>query len=730
MAIGLCASMIRARDLTLRHFAGKTLESSLHRGGRWAGCLCVQMLGLAALDCAAAAATRGSLDELKSMNLEEFMRVEVTTVSRTESSIGQSPAAVTVISAADIRRSGATTIPELFRRVPGMDVARLDGNKWAVGSRGFNSRFQDKLLVQVDGRTVYNPLSSGVYWDAVDYPLEDIERIEIIRGPGASVWGANAVNGIINIVSRPAQDTLGGLVSAGGGTEDRGFATFRHGDKIGDTLVYRVHGKGFTRDEQFTQSGNADDGWSGYSGGMRLDWHANERDKVTFDAGYLHSVPSRRDLRPTTDTASRVTLGDRTFTNAFLNIEDETTDAGHVLARWTRTLDVSSSWTLQAYWDHFERRFENLQFDTRFDTYDVDFQHQVPWGERHKIVYGLGYRLVRTPLRDSALDNGFLLSWLQPHRESQLFSAFVQDQITVVEDRVFFTAGSKFEHNDFTGFEVQPSGRILWAPTQWQSVWGAVSRAVRTPSINEDQLRAALLPAFPAPGVTVFPRLTANRDFDSEDVLAYEVGYRAQATSALSVDLALFYNVYDKLRVLVPQMTTTAELPPGQFFLPLQWQNGMKGETHGVEVGTTWQVTEQWRLYGAYTFLNMQLHRRQGLPSSAEAAEGQSPAHQVYLQSSWNLPGHLEVDLIGRFVDQLSGFNVSNPNDPSAPNEIPDYVSLDVQLVWRPARGLELSLVGQNLLDSHHSEFGTSAVVRSPLVEIQRGIYGKVTWRF
>lgn len=723
------SGMVGTGKLT-HDFAGNILESSFHRTGKWVRGLCVSLSGLAALNCVADETTQGGLAELKKMNLEEFMSVEVTTVSRTESTVGQSPAAITVISPEDIRRSGATTIPELLRRVPGMDVARIDGNKWAVGSRGFNSRFQDKLLVQVDGRSVYNPLSSGVYWDAVDYPLEDIERIEVIRGPGASVWGANAVNGIINIITKAAKDTQGGLVSGGAGTEERGFGTFRYGGKTDDNLIYRIYGMGFTRDEQFTRTGEAGDGWWGGSGGLRLDWRAGEQDAVMFDAGYLQSVPSRRDLRPTTNTASVVTLGGQTFTNAFLNIEDETTHAGHVLARWSHTLNEDSNWTLQAYWDRFERRFENLRFDTRFDTYDLDFQQQFPLGSRQKIVYGLGYRLVDTPLRDSALDNGFLLSWLGRDFRSQLFSTFVQDQITVIEDRVFFTVGSKFEHNDFTGFEVQPSGRILWTPTLRQSAWAAVSRAVRTPSINEDQLRAALLPVSPAPGVTVFPRLTANPDFESEEVVAYELGYRAQATQALSVDLALFYNVYDNLRVLVPQPTTSAGLPPGQFFLPLQWQNGMDAETYGVEIGTTWQVTDGWRLYGAYTFLEMQLHRRPGLDSSAEAAEGQSPAQQVYLQSSWDLPGRqMEVDLTGRFVDQLSGFNLSNPNDPSAPNRIPAYFSLDARWAWRPRKDLEISLVGQNLLDSHHPEFGTSSVVRSPVVEIQRAVYGKVTWR-
>ena len=672
---------------------------------------------------------------LAPLGLEKLMEMEVTTVTRTASTVGQSAAAVHVITQEDIRRSGVTTIPELFRRVPGMSVARIDNSKWAIGTRGFNARFQDKLLVQIDGRTVYNPLFSGVFWDAVDYPLEDIERIEVVRGPGASVWGANAVNGVINIITKSAKDTQGGLISGGGGTEERGFGEFRYGGTAADNLFYRIYGKGFDRDEQYSKTGDPNDEWQGASGGLRLDWQANVRDLYTLDAGYLWSAASRRDLRPTTDAASVVTVGGVTFPNAFLNIEDETTNAGHVLGRWNRALGKDSNWALQVYWDRFEREFEDLPWNGRFDTFDVDFQQQFPLTARNIVIYGLGYRLIDSSITDVG-ENGFIAQYRRHSRHTQLFSGFIQDEIVLVPDKLQLTLGTKLEHNDFTGWEVQPTGRLLWTPTKQQSIWAAVSRAVRTPNISEDDLASNHFlpvslgpPNFPV-GSLGFPELRGNPDFKSEELLAYELGYRAQATDTLWVDLALFYHEYDNLRVTAAQPPTSEGLPAGQFALPVQWQNGMQGETYGVEVGADWRAVDWWRLYGAYSFLEMRLHRRSGLPASAEAAERQSPEHQVYLQSSWDLPRNVEFDLIGRFVDHISGFNTANPNDPTAPDVIGDYFALDARLAWLPRKNLELAVVGQNLLDNHHPESGPSATVRNPLVEIQRSIYGKVTWRF
>lgn len=656
---------------------------------------------------------------LKELSLEDLLQVEVTTVSRTESTLGRSPAAVHVITQEDIRRSGATTFPELFRKVPGMNVARIEGNKWAVGVRGFNDRFANKLLVQVDGRTVYNPLFSGVFWDAVDYPLEDIERIEVIRGPGAAVWGANAFNGIINILTRSAKDTQGGLISGGGGTTDRGLGTFRYGGTISN-LSYRVYVKGLNSDEQFSREGNPEDGWWGTSTGLRLDWQAGQRDAVTFQADYVHSVAGRLDRRAMIDPPFVLT-----------NVEDDVTDDGYLLARWTRTLDNNTSWSLQVFGDRFQRKSRGVLnlLDLRWDTYDVDFQYQFPLGKRHELVSGWGYRFVDATLKPSRSDGGFAVTWLRPHRRTQLGSAFVQDQITLWPETLSITLGSKLEHNGFTGVEVQPTGRLLWTPSTRQSTWFAVSRAVRTPNLQEDEIQLTLLPVSTAP--PIFPRLIGNRDLQSEELLAYELGYRAQTADLLAVDFALFYNVYSNLRVGVPGRLTPGSAP-GALIAPVFFDNGMNGEAYGAEIGANWSPNDRQSLYGAYTFLETRLRADSRLSeanrTSTEAIADQSPKHQLYLQSSWNLPRNVAVDVIGRFVDRLRGFNPGGA--PGVANVVDQYVALDARASRRLRNNLEVAVVGQNLLHSHHPEFGTSALVRSPLVEIERSVYGKVTWLF
>ena len=658
---------------------------------------------------------------LRQLELEQLMDLEVTTVSRTESTVGESAAAVFVLTQEDIRRSGATTIAELFRRVPGMNVARIDNNKWAISSRGFNDRYADLLLVQVDGRTVYNPLFAGVYWDTVVYPLEDIERIEVIRGPGASVWGANAVNGVINIITKSAKDTQDGQLSVGGGSRDLGFGTLRYGDKLGDNAWYRIYGEGFNRwKEQFSE-GEINDEWYVGDIGTRLDWDISQNDTVFLDGQYRHSKTGQSDILP-----------QLTPPFSFRDLDRRITNAGHVLGRWTHTADKDSNLTLQAYWDHFEQEIKNLQQNYRWDTYDLDFQHGFPLGDRQKFMYGLGYRFVNVFLPKSGIDNGFIFTWDRPNRNIHLFSAFVQDQIALVKDRLSLLLGTKLEHNDFTGVEVQPTGRLLWTPTDWQSAWFAVSRAVRTPSLLEDSVLLTLAPVSTSPE-RIFPRITFNTAFQSEEVIAYEVGYHAQPSEEFSLDVALFYNDYRNLRIGV--FGSPAPGPDGSLILPLIIGNRMKGEAYGVELAGDWRPTEWWRLYGAYTFLEMKLHADQSLPpetiSAAESNEGHSPQHQVYLQSSWDLGRSVELDLMGRYVSRLTGFNPDNI--PGFPDEIDAYFEMDARLAWRPFKDLELSIVGQNLLENHHPEFSSSPqgqLLRNPLAEIGRSVYGRVKWDF
>jgi iron complex outermembrane recepter protein len=665
------------------------------------------------------------------------LQQEVTTVSRQVSSVGKSPAAVFVITNDMIRRSGATSVPEALRMAPGVNVARIDSNKWAVGIRGFNDRFAGKTLVQVDGRVIYNPISSGVYWDFQDVMLEDVERIEIIRGPGATVWGSNTLNGIINIITKNSKDTQGALVVAGGGTEEQGFTSARYGgNNDDDNLHYRVYGKWFERDNSFLPSGgsqlpppsggtpytSAKDDWRKGQGGFRVDWEATEADAVKLQGDIFAVSSARGDFRP---QRSPPMLMPPVF--VFQNAEDEITTGGNLLTRWQHQTGDDSSWALQFYWDHFGRGTANSNnvtathpvnvdnFHFRVDTYDLDFQHQFALTDRQKFIYGLGYRAQDTFFRGSVGDGGFVLDVNPEHRVLYRYSAFLQDEFKLVEDRLYFTAGSKFEHNTYAGFQYQPSGRVLWTPTERQSAWGAVSRAVRIPNVGEDALRITGFTPTAGTLVRTFP----NPNLNAEDVMAYELGYRAQPSDEFSFDTAIFYNVYNNL--IVSRFGRDVIGVPN--FTEVMRANGMSAETYGVELSANWKLTETWRLQGNYTFLQMQLHRDPGIDASFENPEGQSPQNQVYVQSSWDLTKEVEFDLMGRYVDSLTSF-------PSlAPDRVPSYISMDARLGWRPNQNWELSVVGQNLLDSHHLEFGGNQFLSAPLVEMQRGVYAMAVWR-
>jgi iron complex outermembrane receptor protein len=668
------------------------------------------VVSVSLLFCAIAQAANIGAD-LKRLSLDELLDLKVTTVSREQSTVGQSPAAIHVITQEDIRRSGTTAIPELLRRVPGVNVARVDTNKWAISARGFNDRFANKLLVQMDGRTVYSPIFSGVFWDTMDYVLADIDRIEVVRGPGASVWGANAVNGVINILTKSAADTQGGLVNGGGGTEEQGFGEIRYGSTLGDETYYRLYAKGFDRDESFSVNSAPVDQWHGGRAGFRADWPSAGPNEVTLQGDYFHSNAERIDFRP-----------QPTSPFVYTNAEHEISDGANILARWTQTISSDSSWTLQAYWDHIKRQSTGDILMFRMDVLDIDFQHRFALGGRHDIVWGLGYRATDTALTDSRF-NGFILSWDPHHRRLSSPSAFVQDQITIMEDKFSVTIGTKLEHNDLTGVEVQPTLRALWTPGADQTVWAAVSRAVRIPTLFEDQRSVTQTPVFPAAGVTIFPRIVANPDLESEELLAYELGYRVQASATFSLDAAAFYNVYDELKVFATQGTTTNGAPAGTRFQLLTHRNLMRGQTHGLELGAHWKPMDWWRLNAAYSVLRMSLHADAGLPATnrvtAESAERQSPEQQVYLQSSWSLPRNVEFDLIGRFVDRLTGFQ----------QPVESYTSMDLRFGWRARDGLMLEIVGQNLLDDHHLEVGGS-ILAGPLHELQRGVYARavVAW--
>ena len=480
--------------------------------------------------------------------------------------------------------------------------------------------------------------------------------------------------------------------------------------RINDDLHYRVYGKWFERGTGYNFRDDARDDWRQGRFGFRMDWKPKPEDSIMLEGDYFIGLSGRRDLRasPTSPSTYIVT-----------NTEDEESKGGHINLHWTRDLGKDSKWTWQMYYDALARRGTSGTFDYSVNTFDIDFQHEFRIGERHKLVWGGQYKLENIKWNGSTeFDGAFVTRPAVEYVQRPLVGIFAHDEIAIVPDRFAVMLGAKFEHNEYTGFEFQPNARLLWTPTKKQTLWASVSRAVRTPSFLENDIAISTLPSTSA-GRTVFPRVTGNTALSSEELIAYEIGYRAQLTDRVSLDAALFYNTYDKLFTAESGSTYT-DSQTGALTLPVNRSNKGTGETYGAEVSVTWQVRDWWRLTGSYSYLKMNLHADPGLAASSAASferiEGQSPQNQVYLRSSFDLPGHIQLDLTGRYCDALTGFTPG----------IPSYVTMDARLAWKPKPNLEFAIVGQNLLDNAHPEVGTSSLVRSPLVEVQRSVYATV----
>ncbi len=634
--------------------------------------LCAAQMSMFAEETNLAGHSRGELSpgDLKEKSLKELMDVMVTSVSKKAEKLSEAASAITVITQDDIRRSGATSLAEALRLAPNLEVAQVDSHEWAISARGFNGTTANKLLVLIDGRSVYTPLFSGVFWDVQDTLLEDVDRIEVISGPGATVWGANAVNGVINILTKSARDTQGFLFYGGGGTEQRGFGGVRYGGQLGTNAYYRIYAKFFNRDDTSLSDGaNGQDGWQMGQGGFRVDWYPGELNQLTFQGdGYGGAInqPVNGDIR---------------------------VSGGNLLGRWSHTFSEESDLKAQFYYDRTHRRIPQ-EFAEDLDTYDFDLQQRFRLGERQDIVAGLNYRL-----SDDRVGNTPNFAFLPEHRSFQLFSAFVQDEITLLPDRLRLTLGSKFEHNDFSGFEFQPSGRLSWTVTSRQTLWAAISRAVRTPSRIDTDFFVPANPPF---------ALAGGPEFTSEELLAYELGYRIRPIDQLSFSLAAFYNVYDHLR----------SLEPGP---PLTIGNGLEGETYGAELTGSYQMTSWWRWRAGYTYLQEHIRLKPGsMDFNQGQGEGSDPENQFSIRSSMDLPGKLSLDVALRYVDVLH--NIANGER----GTVPSYVELDARLSWMPLKNLELSVVGQNLLHRQHPEFGFPTSRH----EIQRGAFVKVAWWF
>lgn len=636
------------------------------------------------------------MPDFTQFTLEELAHFPVTSVSKTAEELSTAAAAIHVVTQDDIRRSGVTSIPEALRLVPGIQVARVDAHTWAISARGFNDVFANKLLVLQDGRSIYTPLFSGVYWDAQDTLLDDIDRIEVIRGPGATLWGANAVNGVINIITKSAKDTQGLLLTGGSGTEEHVFAGVRYGGKLGEHAHYRVYGKYFSRDDSALMGGgDANDHWQMSRGGFRVDWDPNEINHLTFQG----------DLYGGTAQQTYIRLSPVPPFTPFADDSQYDLAGGNLLGRWTHPFGEDAEFMLQTWYDRTFR--DAVVFEERRQTWDIEAQQRFSLFGRHDLIAGLGYRLM-----EDDTEGSFSVSLDPEERITDVFSAFVQDKIALIHDRLWLTVGSKFEHNDYTGFEVQPSGRLTWAPHQDHTLWASVSRAVRTPSRAESDVRLNQQPVFPPAVIT---SAFGSSRYGSETLLAYELGYRVQPEARVSFDLALFYNDYDELRSL--EFRGFQPGPPPH--VALVADNKLEGITYGGELAVNYQPASWWRLRLAYSYLQMALETKDNSTDTTSVAEfeGSSPENQVSLMSSLELPDNVSLDLWARYVDRLPGRNIDS------------YFTFDARLAWRPTKNLEFSVVGQNLFDNRHPEF-RAGLVEVQHTEVERSVYGKVTWHF
>jgi iron complex outermembrane receptor protein len=649
---------------------------------------------LAALTAAAASGQSGLADA----SLEQLLNTPVTSVSKKEQKLARTAASVFVISQDDIRRSGATNIPDVLRMVPGVEVAQIDSSTWAVTIRGFNQRYGNKVLVMVDGRSVYTPTFSGVYWDQIDLPLEDIDRIEVIRGPGASVWGANAMNGVIDIITKSSKSTKGGLVSATGSTRGDGSGMSQYGGDIGSSGSYRAFAKySDTAGSGLPNGSPGHDGWSRLNSGFRSDWDLSAADTLTVQG----------DLFSNRESESRTQWfiaepGDAPFTQKM--------DAagGDLLARWTHTFANGSDSSLKVYYDQFRR--DDIIPDLE-RTVDVDFQHHVSVGSRNDIVWGLGYRS-----QNVTLPPGYEISATHPVRTDALYSAFFQDEIQLAST-VWLTLGSKLEHNAYTGFEFEPNARIAWAPDARQTLWASASKAISQPSQLETGVGIELGSQPLGPGLAESVQLVPNPHFLSEQVRDYETGYRRQWDKRLSLDADVFLSFYRDLSTFEPQAPVFVPGPISVLEIPIAYGNKGRATDYGGELSLNWSVNSRWRIGPGYSLIHINYWLE---PSSGDvytvSLSGNTPRNTIQMRSSVNLTPRLEWD---QTVYWSQGF----PN-----GTIPSHARVDTRLAWKAGESVEVSLTGQNLLRPSFLEFGDFEEVVG--TEAPRSLIGKITWRF
>lgn len=638
---------------------------------------------------------------LKKLSLEELSQIEVTTPSKEPQLAFRSAVAIDVITGEDIHRSGATSIPEALRLAPGVEVERIDANRWSIGIRGFGTRLARSVLVLIDGRTVYTTLYAGTYWEAQDTDMLDIDRIEIIRGPGGVIWGPNAVDGVINVITKSSKDTQGLLVSAGGGNTDLGNMTVRYGGGNGRDFTYRLYAKAFAGAHEYHTDGNNYDAWRSSQIGFRTEWSEGHLGKFTLQGdGYVEKAGEGAGAISYTPPYSQTLYGYEYLSGA------------NILGRWQRTFSPGNDIQVQAYIDrtnHHEVNFADYR-----TTYDIDYLQRLKPDSREQISFGLGARVI--PIYDPIMFSG--LTFTPIHRTDELYTAFFQDEIALVPERLTLTLGTKLLHTNFTTFEPAPSARLAWTPSDKQTVWAAFTHAVRTPSDVEENLTLSGYIGPTSSGLQSFAAFLPNTNFAPEQLNGYEVGYRRLLRKNILVDFAGFLNHYHDLfdEELISDTFSPSDAPPPlHLLLPAQLRNGLLGHSTGFEISPEWRPTKFWRLRGSYSYLDLVL---QNAPTGHDVGtiptiEGGSPKHEVSAQSSLDLGKRLQLDASYRYTSALWGLGIFA------------YSTLDARLAWRLRPALEIALSGQNLLQPHHIEYVADA---GPSVGILRSASLQITW--
>lgn len=631
------------------------------------------------------------------MSLEELGNIEITSLTKNKSKVEDSAAAVFVISQSDIRRSSATSIPELLRIVPGLQVAKINSNSWAITSRGFNNGFSNKLLVLIDGRAVYDPIFSGVNWDSIDLVFEDIERIEVIRGPGATVWGANAVNGVINIITKSAGDTSGSHISVGSGSEDHLILAARSGAKVTENIDARVFAKVIDRDgSRLLNKDDAYDSWRTANTGFRLDSKPSDRDTLRlsgdFYIGRENGDTDIPNIIPPYVTKEKV--------NGQISNKN-------VLARWEHAYGEDSNLFVQGFYAEIDRDIVLADGDSR--TYDLEIQNSGKISEHHFLTTGIGYRLVNAEVTSANIPSLPPSEFDPSSRSYDISNLYVQDEITLIPDRLTATVGTKFEYRNYTGLQVQPGVRLAYKPDEKQVFWGSVAKAVRTPSQVERDVNFSYQAMPGDNGLANLLSFQGNKGVDSENLVAYELGYRVSPSKTVSIDIASYINHYSNLVGVVPGTPSLQSGALGPYVsVPLVFNNLENGNVFGTEAGVTWDVFDWWRLSGWYTYMEFDALR-------TEAST--NPNNQFLLRSLITIADRYEIDPIFRYVGELRELGVR------------DYAEADLRLGYRLCERVVLSLMGRNLLNSAHVEFIPDEL-RRPITQNERSVFFKVDANF